>query len=263
MRRRRFRRSMPRTATVRAPSEIIRDRELLSGRLEKLTQALAKLRSAEQSRNLQIETLSRDIARRQVSVVAWVAHVTGFASSTDYVANQVAAAWVQKLRSQRSKVGNRIFSSIEEGIQFLDTEVRSTRSRLNEIGSELERREALDEAAQLKARRAQAKRDRHELQQALAARARGSVRGDASRVRRELATDHSCPYCNGPLGDNPHADHIHPVSKGGLSTSANMVYACSLCNSKKRDQTLNQFLDYANFDRDAVITRLAALGKDF
>ncbi len=40
-----------------------------------------------------------------------------------------------------------------------------------------------------------------------------------------------CPYCGEALGDEPHADHIYPVSHGGLSTTENMVFICSTCNN--------------------------------
>lgn len=97
---------------------------------------------------------------------------------------------------------------------------------------------------------------------ALISRAKGTVRSDASKVGRRLKRDHQCPYCDGPLGDKPHKDHIHPVSKGGLSTEVNLVNVCQTCNLAKRDSTLMQFIDRAGLDHRAVRARLQFLGKD-
>jgi 5-methylcytosine-specific restriction endonuclease McrA len=77
-----------------------------------------------------------------------------------------------------------------------------------------------------------------------------------------------CPYCFGVLGDFEgdmccELDHIHPVSKGGLSTAQNLVFICSECNRKKSAQTLNQFIMSENLDRDALFLVLGKLGKDF
>ena len=72
-----------------------------------------------------------------------------------------------------------------------------------------------------------------------------------------------CPYCSRGLGTQPHADHIYPVAKGGLSTIANMVLVCAECNNKKAEHTLRAFIQLYNLDREAVEARLAELGKDF
>ena len=72
-----------------------------------------------------------------------------------------------------------------------------------------------------------------------------------------------CPYCGGSLGDVPHADHIYPVIRGGLSMPDNMVYVCANCNNKKSDQTLQEFLLSEGLNRGEVETRLAKLGKRF
>ena len=72
-----------------------------------------------------------------------------------------------------------------------------------------------------------------------------------------------CPYCGGGLGAQPHADHIYPVAKGGLSTIANMVLVCAECNNKKAEHTLTAFIRLYGLDRGAIETRLTELGKDF
>ncbi|AJY77774.1 hypothetical protein VN24_15640 [Paenibacillus beijingensis] len=45
--------------------------------------------------------------------------------------------------------------------------------------------------------------------------------------------NYTCHYC-GKFGDT--IDHVFPKSKGGLSTPANCVCACSDCNLRKADK---------------------------
>ena len=85
---------------------------------------------------------------------------------------------------------------------------------------------------------------------------------------QQIATYRDCPYCSGPLGEFVgtgccELDHIHPVSKGGLSTSQNLVFICSACNKKKSNQTLNQFIISEKLKRDNIFLMLGRLGKDF
>lgn len=85
----------------------------------------------------------------------------------------------------------------------------------------------------------------------------------ASSVKQNLSKQPWCPYCGGPLGETPHADHIYPVSRGGRSVHTNMVYVCAQCNSMKRDLTLSTFIKMFSLDRGAIEARLETLGKDF
>ena len=62
--------------------------------------------------------------------------------------------------------------------------------------------------------------------------------------------------------ENVHADYIHPVGKGGLSTKTNMVLVCSTCNLAKRNHTLRSFCSRCGFDFETVVARLMSLGKD-
>lgn len=93
-----------------------------------------------------------------------------------------------------------------------------------------------------------------------------------NRTKREYENQLSivscCPYCGGNLGTYSglgaaHFEHIHPVSKGGLSTIENTVFICAGCNANKSNLTLNAFISKFTFDRDAVFERLSLLGKDF
>lgn len=62
-----------------------------------------------------------------------------------------------------------------------------------------------------------------------------------SRMNIYKRDKHTCQYC----GDRPgtqelSVDHIHPKSKGGLSSWTNCVLACVDCNRKKSSKTLRQ-----------------------
>lgn len=72
-----------------------------------------------------------------------------------------------------------------------------------------------------------------------------------------------CPYCGGEYGLDPQADHIYAVSRGGLSTPENMVYVCLLCNRRKGDMTLREFVAKHNLDRDRIEKTLELLKKRF
>lgn len=102
---------------------------------------------------------------------------------------------------------------------------------------------------------------------AMAAAHAGKTRQLAQTVRRNIEHQRAllpiCPYCGSVLGEDPEADHIYPVARGGLSTEENMVFVCALCNGKKRDKTLREFIRIMKFDHSAVEQRLELLGKRF
>jgi 5-methylcytosine-specific restriction endonuclease McrA len=72
-----------------------------------------------------------------------------------------------------------------------------------------------------------------------------------------------CPYCGNAMGDTPHADHIYPISRGGLSTIQNMVLVCSECNLRKSDITLREFINRRSLNRNTVEQNLETLKKTF
>jgi 5-methylcytosine-specific restriction endonuclease McrA len=51
---------------------------------------------------------------------------------------------------------------------------------------------------------------------------------------------HVCAYCGGHFAGKMTRDHIVPTSKGGVDTWMNCVSACSRCNQKKDDRTLQE-----------------------
>ena len=82
-------------------------------------------------------------------------------------------------------------------------------------------------------------------------------------IRHQIKLYPHCPYCQKPLGDNPHADHIYPIKKGGLSIAKNMVYVCCDCNMKKGERTLREYIKEHHLNRDSIEVILEALGKSF
>jgi 5-methylcytosine-specific restriction endonuclease McrA len=85
----------------------------------------------------------------------------------------------------------------------------------------------------------------------------------AGEVKSRLQLDHDCPYCGAVLGADKHADHIHPISKGGLSSEVNMVWVCGACNLRKGSMTLAAFIKKFRLDRNVIEARLETLGKEF
>ncbi len=82
-------------------------------------------------------------------------------------------------------------------------------------------------------------------------------------LQRQLKDNPCCPYCNVELSSKePHADHIHPIVKGGLSTIENMVFVCESCNVRKGTLTLRAFLRKMNYVEVEVYERLEGMGKD-
>lgn len=104
---------------------------------------------------------------------------------------------------------------------------------------------------------------RLERLEAVEARVLQRERDLAAKLRLTFTPTDDCPYCGGPLGNDPRLDHIYPVAKGGLSVSTNLVFVCLQCNQQKSDMTLAAFLRGYNLDRATVEERLANLGKDF
>ncbi len=98
---------------------------------------------------------------------------------------------------------------------------------------------------------------------AAAARNANEARRVAAQVRRRIERQKQCPYCGGSLQDNAQADHIYPLSKGGMSVERNMVFVCLPCNGKKTDLTLAAFIRRFGLDRGSIEERLTSMGKDF
>ena len=82
------------------------------------------------------------------------------------------------------------------------------------------------------------------------------------RLASQLNTFNRCPYCETKLSfDQSHVDHIHPVSKGGLSEDDNLVLVCASCNTSKGQKTLRAFCRDTDLNYDVVVARLEMIGK--
>ncbi len=98
--------------------------------------------------------------------------------------------------------------------------------------------------------------------------ARAAANSDEQRrisipIKDRLPANHLCPYCDNELGEDFEADHIHPVSKGGLSIISNMINVCYECNRAKGNKTLGVFADEKGFDLGEINNRLKRQRKDY
>jgi 5-methylcytosine-specific restriction endonuclease McrA len=55
------------------------------------------------------------------------------------------------------------------------------------------------------------------------------------------AQNNQCFYCEGDLSEYKAIEHLTPLSRGGDNQPYNLVYSCKSCNSKKRQNTLEEF----------------------
>jgi len=56
-----------------------------------------------------------------------------------------------------------------------------------------------------------------------------------------IAQRNLCFFCESDLTNYKAIEHLTPVSRGGDNNFYNLVYSCKSCNSKKRQQTLEEF----------------------
>jgi hypothetical protein len=83
-------------------------------------------------------------------------------------------------------------------------------------------------------------------------------------LNRQLNKLRDCPYCNSSLEkNNAHLEHIYPVSKGGKSSSENLVWICSPCNQRKSNKTLTAFIKIHGMDRESIELNLDFLDKEY
>jgi hypothetical protein len=117
-----------------------------------------------------------------------------------------------------------------QGLKFLlydiDGDILHCEARITEIKQH-------GEAAARAAENKRLRKERQETKKARIEAVLNEARSNAQRIALLLPRNHPCPYCGGALGNLPHADHIHPVAKGGHSTKRNMVYVCRECNALK------------------------------
>ena len=69
---------------------------------------------------------------------------------------------------------------------------------------------------------------------------KGYSDSDVSRIRRQLGD--RCAYCDIPLDNAGHVDHMMPVAQGGKNEAANITLCCEKCNLAKHAKNVEQFL---------------------
>ncbi|MFB7129805.1 HNH endonuclease [Kitasatospora sp. NPDC056273] len=53
--------------------------------------------------------------------------------------------------------------------------------------------------------------------------------------------DAGCFHCSAALPEGGVIDHLIPISRGGVSTVANMRVVCVPCNASKKDQLMDEW----------------------
>lgn len=56
-----------------------------------------------------------------------------------------------------------------------------------------------------------------------------------------IAQENKCFFCESDLSDYKAIEHLTPVTRGGDNENYNLVYSCKSCNSKKRQNTLEEY----------------------
>ncbi len=64
---------------------------------------------------------------------------------------------------------------------------------------------------------------------------------EATFIAELLETHPFCYYCQEPLGDGYHIEHMIPLSRGGLHDYRNVVLSCPPCNMRKGTKTAKEF----------------------
>ena len=62
---------------------------------------------------------------------------------------------------------------------------------------------------------------------------------DIATIKAKLGN--KCRFCEAPLSDRPHIEHLTPVSRGGSSNPHNLTLSCGKCNLAKTNKTLEEF----------------------
>lgn len=175
----------------------------------------------------------------------------------------------QRLRTSIVEIDRNVQATKSLRVEISQLEVSYKTQSAKEKQEKLEKQKRKEERERAAAQREQNKKRKQEETKAKAAAYDDAVRKLADSVKRKLIaqykSSHLCPYCEDEFSaerNKVHADHIYPVHKGGLSTTANMVLICQSCNSAKSDLTLRVFCKKRGFDFEKVCGRLEKLGKD-
>ena len=76
------------------------------------------------------------------------------------------------------------------------------------------------------------------------------------KIAQEKLKRNVCPICGRRMKkDEKTLDHIVPLAQGGAHSSSNMICICFMCNSKKRDLGVDEFLQTVSKDRINVVRK--------
>ncbi len=106
-------------------------------------------------------------------------------------------------------------------IDFYASSIKGHRERILYLEDKIQKKMRKDQADKLVRAKAAAYSDK--------------IRSGADAVKGKLHLTEYCPYCMILLGDDFEADHIMPVSYGGLSIVENMINVCRPCNRFKKN----------------------------
>jgi 5-methylcytosine-specific restriction endonuclease McrA len=145
------------------------------------------------------------------------------------------------------------FGGVSHYVFFKTIDIDFIKSCIKKIlDKEIERKKTLDE---LKARGASNESETRKIAESFKRK---------YPLNRQLNKLSDCPYCNKMLEkSNAHLEHIYPVSKGGKSSSRNLVWICSSCNRKKSNKTLTTFIKTHGMNRESIELNLDFLEKEY
>jgi len=190
-----------------------------------------------------------------------------FESEPQSVSPEAASA-IKKLKADIDKLHAQILKTkyvwLSSEISLLEAKALVAKLNLQEAEAAMPAALEVEQKQKAEKKTKEDKRKKkYQEKAAIAAAHLGKTRKLASRVKKMLPEHDTCPYCQGPIGEDLHADHIYPVSRGGLSVEENMVNICNDCNAKKTNMTLREFIKKYKLDRESIEKRLEKLGKKF
>ncbi len=68
--------------------------------------------------------------------------------------------------------------------------------------------------------------------------------------------DGLCAYCETPLTDDYHVEHMVPLSRGGRNDWTNLAIACPLCNRSKGTKTVEEFMENGQANTEEAVKRI-------
>lgn len=72
----------------------------------------------------------------------------------------------------------------------------------------------------------------------------GGAYTESDLVTVRAALNNRCRFCDAPLDNGGHVEHLTPVSRGGSSYLRNITLSCAKCNLAKTNKTLAEFITW-------------------